>query len=217
MRLVVILLASMAASAALTAAFVQTGLDWAYFVWIQGSPLVALLWPADIVGYIAPFAVVLALAIATRRAGGSRDWSLPLAAVLATLGGLAVSVGLKSITGRVSPPHHAFGEALTSADNSAMFQFGFLNQPIIGGWPSSHATISFAVLVAVVLVAPIAKRPRLVIYGLPVAAFIGLGVTFGFHWLSEFVSGVLIGSAVGYCVAATLNAPETSSAQPVPD
>ena len=106
----------------------------------------------------------------------------------------------------MSPPHHAFGAGLAGADNSAAFQFGFLNQPLIGGWPSSHATVAFAVLVALVLLAR--RRTYVVIFGTPLALFIGLGVSFGYHWLSEFASGILIGSAVGYAVAQGLGGPD---------
>tara|TARA_R110000850_G_scaffold41596_3_gene106525 strand:- start:3359 stop:3976 length:618 start_codon:yes stop_codon:yes gene_type:complete len=194
------------ASSLLTALLVQSGLDWRYFVWIQNSRAVGLLPLADRVGYVAPVLVSLGLAAVATVAPRRGAWSLTGASVAAALGGLAVSVALKSVTGRMSPPHHAFGAGLEGADNSAAFQFGFLNQPLIGGWPSSHATVAFAVLVALVLLTR--RRTYVVIFGSPLALFIGLGVSFGYHWLSEFASGILIGSAVGYAVAQSLGGPD---------
>jgi len=190
---------SILASAVLTALLVWSGLDWAYFTWVQSQPLTGWLHLADRLGYLVPVVLplgLLGLGLLHRRRPYMR---LALAALSAAIGAVVVAIALKSLTGRVSPPHHDFGASLIGADNSAAFQFGFMRQSVLGGWPSSHALVSFAVLLALTRLSP---RPLpVVLIGLPLALFIGLGVSFGFHWLSEFASGALIGSAVGLWVA----------------
>ena len=108
---------------------------------------------------------------------------------------LLVSMALKTFSGRASPPHHTFGADLAFADDSAAFKFGFMNEPILGGWPSSHATVAFAVAFALVSALP--KMRGLYVASFILAVFIGVGVTLGFHWLSELVAGALIGAGIG--------------------
>ena len=83
-------------------------------------------------------------------------------------------------------------------DNSNGFDFGFMNHHVIGGWPSSHTTIAFALAVALSLMLPKRWYVHTVLFG--TALFIGIGVTFGYHWLSEFVAGACLGTAIGLVV-----------------
>jgi membrane-associated phospholipid phosphatase len=97
-------------------------------------------------------------------------------------------------TGRISPPHHGPFDV----DISGAFQFGFMNYQIIGGWPSSHAMVMFALATCVYVLFP--ESRRLVIGAYLLAFFVGIGVTFGFHWLSEFIAGACFGVIVGRVV-----------------
>ena len=69
---------------------------------------------------------------------------------------------------------------------------------IIGGWPSSHATIAFAIATAISILCPQFTYLRIAAFA--GALFIGIGVTFGFHWLSEFIAGSFFGIAIGHSV-----------------
>lgn len=192
-------LLSVALSALLTAVLVISGVDWAYFVWVQNLRLFGPLMAADIFGYVFPVLVPVALLLAASRVPGRGYGLAGVGALVAAASGLAVSMSLKAVAGRVSPPHHDFGASLAGmADTSAAFNFGFMNTSILGGWPSSHATVAFAVVVAVIMALPTARALHMA--GLVIAGFIGLGVSFGFHWVSEFLSGAMIGSAVGYWI-----------------
>ncbi len=101
---------------------------------------------------------------------------------------------IKVFTGRISPPHHGPFDV----DISSAFQFGFMEHHIIGGWPSSHATVMFALAACVWVLFPQAQRFRLAL--LVSTFFVALGVTFGFHWFSEFVVGACFGTIIGDAV-----------------
>lgn len=184
-----------AVSALLTGVIVLSGLDWAYFVMVQNLQLFGPLIVADSLGYVFPVLLFAGLFLAAFLAPQKGFGIAGFAVLLSTILALFVSVVLKAFTGRVSPPHHYFGDNLADADNSAGFNLGWMNESILGGWPSSHATIAFACAVTLVFVLPSARRLHLA--GLFLATFIGVGVTFGYHWLSEFVSGALIGAGIG--------------------
>ena len=153
---------------------------------------------ADGLGYVfrtlLPAGLILGALLTRQRGYGTAGVAALIAAGLA----LAVSTALKAFAGRVSPPHHTFGADLANADNSAVFQFGFMNEAILGGWPSSHATVAIAVAVALAAALPGARGLHIINF--IIAAVIGIGVTLGFHWLSEFFSGVLIGASIGLWV-----------------
>ena len=191
-------LLSIAVSAFVTWIFVLSGLDWAYFVLTQNLGLFGPLIAADGFGYVFPVLVPAGLFIAAWTAPRKGYGPAAIAALISAVLGLAVSMALKSVAGRVSPPHHELGADLANADNSAGFNIGFMNESILGGWPSSHATVAFAVVVSLMVALPAARRLHMIC--LILAAFIGIGVTFGFHWLSEFVSGAFIGSSIGLWV-----------------
>jgi membrane-associated phospholipid phosphatase len=193
-----LVLASIIAAAILTALFVVLGLDWFYFVWIQNMHPFGPLMAADGLGYAFPFLLPLGLIAAAGLRPGRGYFPAAIATLVAAGLAIAVSVALKSLAGRASPPHHTFGADLALADNSAGFDFGFMNEAILGGWPSSHATVAFAATFALAAALPQARGLHYVNFAL--AAFIGVGVTLGFHWLSEFISGALIGTSIGIWV-----------------
>lgn len=194
---------SITVASALTAIMVISGLDWTYFLWAQ-SDHGRFLMTADAIGYPFPLVVAGGLAIAGFMNRGSGYIMAAVAAATAAVMGLGVSMALKAIAGRVSPPHHNFGAALAEADNSAVFNFGFMNEAILGGWPSSHATVAFAVVAALIVTLPTERGLQII--SLAFATFIGIGVTLGFHWLSEFISGALIGTSIGLWVGSAVAA-----------
>ena len=207
-------LLGIAVSVVLTWIFVRSGLDWAYFVLIQKLPLFGALIAADGFGYIFPVLYVAGLFLAARRAPQKGYGAAGFAVLISVALALDVSMTLKAITGRVSPPHHAYGAALANADNSDAFNFGWMNLSILGGWPSSHATVAFAITVSLMVVLPRARGLHLIT--LCLAVFTGLGVTFGFHWLSEFASGALIGASIGLWVGSVFAARIAMATGPVP-
>ncbi len=107
--------------------------------------------------------------------------------------GLAISSFYKAFTGRVPPPHFLNHGALV--DDSHGFRFGFLRGGMFWGWPSSHATVAFAMAVALWKLYPENKLVRYV--SILYAFYVGIGVSMTIHWFSEFVAGAVIGSVIG--------------------
>ncbi|MGA7617666.1 MAG: phosphatase PAP2 family protein [Thermoanaerobaculia bacterium] len=186
---------------ALTAALVLSGFDWWYFVNTRGIPRL-LIFPAVILGAFIPLLVPVGMLligyVRTSDASKKLAYTLGQAALIGSL----VSSAYKAFTGRMQPP---FGGALT--DTSRDFNFGFLRHGIFWGWPSSHATIAFAMAVALITLVP--KNRPLKAAALLYAFYVGLAVSVSIHWFSEFAAGAIIGSVIGRVVGHTFaNVPD---------
>ena len=182
------------AAVGFTYVLVMLGVDWAYFLFIMKRVPRPFLFISDLLGFLIPIFLPLVLYMFSKIRKSAYLRILAEATMYATFLGLSVSTCIKSFTGRVSPPDD--GNMLV--DTSHAFQFGFMREQIIGGWPSSHTTIAFALATTLVLLCPQSWRVK--VLALSTAVCIGIGVTFGWHWLSEFVAGALIGTALGHVV-----------------
>src|ERR1035441_10460296 len=84
-------------------------------------------------------------------------WALGQSVILAYL----ISISYKAWTGRIPPPFRGFRMSASNAnsltDSSHGFQLGFLKGGIFWGWPSSHATIAFAMSVCLITLFPKTK------------------------------------------------------------
>jgi membrane-associated phospholipid phosphatase len=181
-----------------TVFLVWSGFDWAYHSFVLAVVPMWVLFAADITGFIVPVGAPLALAtfaLVTKR----RIYRLYTEAmVYAVVLGFTLSTIIKSFTGRTSPPHRHSGRELIMVDNSHDFHFGFMREHVIGGWPSSHATIAFALAVTLTLMLPPRWYIRAMLFFS--ALFVSVGVTFGFHWISEAVAGACLGAAIGMVI-----------------
>lgn len=177
----------------LTWVIVASGFDWTYFVFAQKIGLKSFLFPAVLIGGILPLLLVI-FSIFPKKENGHKFLSktLPSLSQSIILGWL-VSSFLKAFTGRIPPPHN-FNYLLTP-DNSHGFQFGILKGGIFWGWPSSHTTIAFAMSLTLWQLYPEKKFLRF--FALLYAFYVGLGVSTGIHWFSEFIAGAIIGSIIG--------------------
>jgi membrane-associated phospholipid phosphatase len=107
--------------------------------------------------------------------------------------GYAISIFYKVFTGRAAPLFYSY-----SLDNdiSRAFHFGFWQNGVFWGWPSSHTAVAFAMAAALVLLFP---KNRFVQIAAPLYAFaIGLGVSVSIHWFSDFIAGAILGTLAGY-------------------
>ena len=186
----------------LTIVIVMSGGDWAYYRLTRGDLFPRLARPAIIIGTFMPLMAVLILLLAGA-AGKNRRllttaWALGEAALL----GFLISCGYKAFTGRLPPPFHRFRMSAMNqgslVDSSHGFQFGFLKGGLFWGWPSSHTTVTFAMMACLIALWP--KNKPLVFFALLYAFYIGLGVSVTIHWFSEFVAGAIIGSVIGTVV-----------------
>jgi len=181
-----------------TAYLVLSGGDWSYLVAVEHEVPMALLFIADITGFLLPILLPLSLYIFARVQKSDVLHFYARAVTQCVLLGFTLSTSIKIFTGRTSPPHHHDGVGRAFVDNSHDFHFGFLREQIIGGWPSSHATIACALAMLLLLILPPRRYIHFLISAL--ATFISIGVTFGFHWLSESVAGACLGAAIGSTV-----------------
>jgi len=175
---------------------VTSGFDWYYFISVQISFLRTFLFPAIRLGMIVPVIIPLILLTIGVLTNDSRLKNAAFALGQAAILGLIISSLYKAFTGRIPPPH--FWGHGPLADTSHGFRFGFLRGGMFWGWPSSHATIAFAMAVTLIKLYP---ENRLVRYiAVFYAFYVGIGVSIRIHWFSEYVAAAIIGSVIGTVV-----------------
>jgi membrane-associated phospholipid phosphatase len=185
----------------LTIAIVMSGGDWSYYLATRGDVFVRLAWPAIRIGTLLPVVGTLVLliagAIGRNRRLVTTGWALGQAALL----GYLISCAYKAFNGRLPPPRlwrMKIPVTTVEMDSSHGFQFGFLRGGVFWGWPSSHTTIAFAMMLCLIALYP--KNRWLMVGALLYAVYVGLAVSVTIHWLSEFVAGAIIGSVIGMVV-----------------
>jgi membrane-associated phospholipid phosphatase len=182
------------AAMALTFALVATNADWYYFVHTRYTIIKYIFFPALMLGgllpMLVPLGIVISGAIRKNKIQSATGWALGQAALIGSL----ISSMYKAFTGRVQPNIHD-----TIHNISHNFNFGFLRHGMFWGWPSSHTTIAFAMAVTIIKLFPENKTVK--ILSLLYALYIGFGVSFSIHWLSEFTAGAIIGSVIGTVVS----------------
>jgi len=175
-----------------TLLIVSSGFDWVYFK--ATRPFASYLFPAVILGWRVPIVLPIALCIA----GSVRKDLLMICSAYSTAQaaviGLLISSFYKAITGRPGLRY----STRTMIDTSHQFHFGFLKGGVFFGWPSSHTAIAFAMSVAIWTLYPNSKMVRCV--ALLYAFYIGIGVSMTIHWFSDYVTGAIIGAAIGTTV-----------------
>ncbi len=181
-----------------TAYLVYSGEDWRYLVMVEKDVPVLFLFIADGLGFSVPILLPLALYLFARVKKNDALHIYARAVAQCVLLGFTLSTFIKIFTGRTSPPHPHDGVDRAFVDNSRDFHFGFMQEQIVGGWPSSHATIACALATMLILILPPRWYTRFLIPLM--ATFITIGVTFGFHWLSESIAGACLGAAIGSVV-----------------
>lgn len=174
----------------LTAILVLSGFDWFYFTTTRSPILREWMFPAAIIGGLAPIVLPLVLILSGFIISRARlirtGWAIGQAEFIGSL----ISSAYKAFTGRVHPAMHERG-----ADISRVFHFGLLRGGVFWGWPSSHTTIAFAMAATVFTLLP--KQRWLGWLAILYAIYIGIGVSMTIHWFSDFVAGAIIGTVIG--------------------
>jgi membrane-associated phospholipid phosphatase len=179
---------------ATTYGIVESNIDWNWYRftyknhWIYNTGYISVN-----TGSIVPTALSLGLYIYGRAEKNSDIQITGLALGQAALLGLAISSGLKVVTGRVPPTKLNFTDDLRGD-----FRFGFMRGGANNGWPSSHTCVAFAMATALIELYP--NNTAIKICSLTYASLIGLGVSTNVHWASDVVAGALIGWAIGRTV-----------------
>ncbi len=183
------------AAIGLTYVSVTSGFDWAWFAFFRPTVVYWLAFVAGPVGALVPiFAPVILYAIGQQRKN-ERLANTSCALGQAAFIGWGISSLYKAFTGRLPPQLPTLPP---NQDVSHFFDFGFFQQGIFWGWPSSHTTVAFAMAVAFVLLYPHFKKLKY--WSFAYAAIIGLGASVSFHWFSDVAAGVILGSIIGTVV-----------------
>ena len=185
----------------LTYAFVISGFDWAYFIFFRDTLLYRILFPAAIIGGLTPILLPIAMYIFGWFKKNLKISKTAFALGEAAIIGWGISSFYKAFTGRAHPDlvHNS-----PIVDISRQFKFGLLRGGVFWGWPSSHATIAFAMAVALLTLYP---RSKLLKYlSLLYAFYVGIGVSMSIHWFSDFIAGALLGVVIGVVVGRSFRA-----------
>src|SRR3989344_229701 len=181
----------------LTYLLVILGFDWWYFVHTRLPYLFELTLPAAILGFFVP--IVLPVVLYSWGHWGKHAKLSAMASAVAgaeALGWVTSSL-YKAFTGRTQPE---FLTNLGTTDISHQFNFGFWQHGIFWGWPSSHTTVAFAGIAALIyFLYP--KHKLLAALATLYALYIGLGISVSIHWFSDFAAGAILGTLIGIIVA----------------
>lgn len=180
---------------------VMSGFDWDYFIFVQKYIPKMFLFIFDIFGFLFPTLLIIGLFIYNQKKKTEFSRRIFTANFYAVFMALLSSMFIKVFTGRISPPLR--GDINTWIDNSHAFQFGFMREQIIGGFPSSHTTVFFALAFTLYYLFP--KNKLLHLLSFLIAFSVSLGVTIGFHWFSEFFAGGILGFVIGKIISDHLN------------
>jgi hypothetical protein len=156
--------------------------------------------PAVYGGYLLPFALGGSLLTWGLAKHSPRALAASSAVLQASLVMLVYQSLLKAVTGRPPP------QAVRYDDDSASrtFRWGFLRGGVHYGWPSGHMMLSSAILMSLVRVYP--DSVWLKLGGSAVLGYFLYAVASheanSMHWLSDMVSGTLMGLAIGNAVGA---------------
>lgn len=179
-----------------TALIVSTGCDWWFFDTLHASVVAPYFFPAVVFGGFIPFfapPIIILLSLIPRFSALRR---VSIAMFTAESFGLGLSSLYKVFTGRIQPPQFIGNQPLI--DSSHGFHFGFMQNGVFWGWPSSHTTVTFAMITVLITLFPNNKVIRYL--GLAFACYVAIGVSMSIHWLSEGAAGVIFGSIIGITV-----------------
>lgn len=181
----------------LTYLCVASGFDWYYFTQTRFDNLFELTVPAAILGFFLPIMGPIVAYYLGEWRGNAKLKRAAIVVAQAEALGWVVSSLYKAFTGRIQPE---FAPSDTLVDISRQFNFGFWENGIFWGWPSSHTTVAFAGAAALIyFLYPKHKLLSLLVGAY--ALYIGLGVSVSVHWFSEFVAGAIFGTLIGTVTA----------------
>ena len=164
---------------------------------------------ANVAGYMLPLLsapMIWTAGLATNDRTLIGAGSAALQALVITI---ATTGALKFTVGRPFPLLQDEEDHPDHAHSFSPFQNG------IGSWPSGHTAGTISIAAALTAYAP--EQRWIPFVGYPLAVGIGLGmVDRGSHWMSDLVSGTLIGHAIGYSVGKNFRK-RVRGARTVPD
>ena len=191
-------LLALAASTVLTAFLIFTGVDWQWAVFFnKNEEFVWAAAPFVLVGMVVPIIIVFRYYLRFKVDRQTHERTLFYRSLYSFVFAYLCMTLLKVFTNRVDMEPF---EPIGSIDTSNQFRFGFMNsnswwESFSEGWPSGHTMIAVAMAVSIhPLIASSFWKWANILYPL----LIGLSVSTAFHWLSDVLSGGLIGLVIGW-------------------
>lgn len=182
------------AAALVTVALVLSGFDWWFFKEVHSVVPHWLIWVAGIGGFFAPVIVPVGLYWVGEWRKNARILRAGVVVAQANIIAYLITNFYKAFTGRAQPE---FLTNFNGAEITHSFHFGFLQNGVFFGWPSSHAALAVAGSTALFLAWP---NRTVRIAAVVWAAVVCVGAAVGFHWFSDVVAGVIIGIIAGVAV-----------------
>ncbi|MEI7480102.1 MAG: phosphatase PAP2 family protein [bacterium] len=181
-----------------TAIIVYVDGDYKFYELYKSPNIYYFFFGSVLLGALLPIIVPLILLVFARTRKSLNLKNLAFALGQSAILAWALSSLYKAVTGRTPPPQ-SFNIFF---DLHNTFNFGFFQNGIFWGWPSSHTMIAFAMAFTLITLWP--KNKILIISALVYATYIGLGVSVSnIHWVSDAVAGAIMGSVVGISVGKT--------------
>jgi membrane-associated phospholipid phosphatase len=191
-------LSALVLSVLLTTLFIYTGIDWSYATYFSQRPIaVYFSLPFVLAGMIFPLALILSFQFRKMRVHAK-------IALFSFLSSYILSTTLKIVTNRIDmEPLEPIGDI----DFSNGFRFGFFNslslwESISEGWPSGHTLVAITMAISL---SPLISSRKWQIMNQIYCIVVALSVSTAFHWLSDVVSGAIIGGALGYFLQLKFN------------
>jgi membrane-associated phospholipid phosphatase len=182
-----------------TYTMIKTGIDWKWNRLAYNNQALAYIgMPSGLIGALLPIGIPLGFYLYGRRVENYDYQVAGLAMGQAAILALGISSTIKVFTGRRPPG--IIDRDPDLLDYSGDWAFGFMNRGAFNGWPSSHTAVAFAMAAALTELYPESWGLKIGAYSY--AAFIGIGMSFMAHWLSDSLAGALVGYAVGKSVGA---------------
>ncbi len=182
-------------AAALTYVFVVSGLDWSFYETTRSPAFHVLITVSGIGGFFIPVLVPIGMFVAGELRKKASLIEAGVVSIQSAIVAWIVSSFYKALTGRIGPE---FLAPVAGLDTSHDFNFGFWENGIFWGWPSSHTAVACAFAASLII---LFGHNKMVRYGAVLyAVFIGVGAAIGFHWLSDVLAGAVIGTLVGILV-----------------
>jgi membrane-associated phospholipid phosphatase len=183
-----------------TWACIETGIDWEWRNiayendWLPGFGI-----PGLYIGYVLPGIAPAAAYIAGRFMQNEKLQTAGLALAQSFVFTVGIQSILKMTTGRALPGIVTeLDHTRSSRADDFSGEFNWFNMNFIGGWPSGHTANAFSAAATVAEIYYDNIPLKIGVYAY--AALMGFGKSVSVHWVSEVISGALIGYAVGKTV-----------------
>jgi len=191
-----VLIIGIAISGFLTWMCIVSGMDWQIAKFFEKNNIfIYAAIPGVLAGMIVPFLFLGYYYLKRKREGNESSSAIFKNLGLGFVSSFVLSSFLKSITNRMDMEPFA---SLGSKYYSNGFRWGFLNsnslwESFSGGWPSGHTFIATTFFVILFPILSTTQRTLHLLYVLVIM----LSVVTAFHWLSDIISGVVLGIIIG--------------------